>query len=93
MRQLATTTSQSISQSATATAALASPPQPQINVTVNSKTNPLPDKYKELKKKATYFLQVCKQYFAEAEVTKDDVEVATALILIKEDKASKWANN
>ncbi|KAH0578228.1 hypothetical protein H2248_004008 [Termitomyces sp. 'cryptogamus'] len=39
------------------------------------------------------FVWACNQYFAQAEVTRDEVKIAMALVLMKGDKSSKWSDN
>ncbi|KAG6867223.1 hypothetical protein C0993_005458 [Termitomyces sp. T159_Od127] len=91
--QLANATAQSVTAANATASAVVNQPQPLINVAVNPRTIPLPDEFKGSKDKAAYFLRTCNQYFAQAEVTKDGIKVATALALMKGEKASKWAKN
>ncbi|KAG5349009.1 hypothetical protein C0989_006567 [Termitomyces sp. Mn162] len=93
VNQLATTTAQSVAASANISAAIMQMPQPQIYITINPKSIPLPNEYKGLRDKAADFLQACNQYFAQAEVTRDEVKIAMALALMKGDKTSKWSEN
>ncbi|KAF5380533.1 hypothetical protein D9615_004727 [Tricholomella constricta] len=66
---------------------------PKVEIAVSQTTVPLPDEYKGAKEKAAYFVRACNQYFTRIKETQDDVRIATALALMKGDKASKWAEN
>ncbi|KAF5374476.1 hypothetical protein D9615_009063 [Tricholomella constricta] len=65
----------------------------KVEVSVAQTTIPLPEEFRGVKDKAAYFILACNQYFTQTKITEDNIKIATALGLMKGDKASKWAEN